>query len=292
MVQRQECEQHPNLFGKNAELGDSSDRAGRDSAGAKTTNSLEAADKLKQLGMLTGKVAHELRNPLGTINTAVYVIERRGQSDDPKIDQAIERIKTAIARSDRLISELLDFAKGNELAKDLIPVDLWLTRVLAEQAQNLPRAIKLEFNLDAGSAAIAFDAYKMQASINNLINNAAEALVGKGDDPSSYFRSDPEIRVSTRLAQRGLEISVYNNGPMIDEQDMKKILTPLFTTKSFGTGLGLSVVQDILVQHGGGLEIENGRQTGVTFTAWISSESLQMAEDCTERTGSIMCGLN
>ncbi len=268
----------------NCQTGDKADAAG--------TNSKEAPDKLQQLGMLIGKVAHELRNPLGTINTSAYLIERRSQSDDPKIEEAIERMKTAIGRCERLIAELLDFAKANQLAKDHISLDLWLTRILAEQAQGLPSAIELEFSLGVGEATVALDAHKMQAVISNLIANAAEALVGKGEIPSNYFRPDPKICVSSRRTPRGIEVSVYNNGPRIDEQDLKKIMRPLYTTKSFGTGLGLSVVQDILKQHGGGLEIENGGETGVTFTAWISCEPLEEVGNFGERTGSIMCGLN
>lgn len=251
----------------------------------------DSEDKLRQLGMLTGKVAHELCNPLSTIHNSLHVIERQARPGDLKLEAAIERIRAAVCRSNRLVTELLDFAKANQLSKDVIPCDLWLSRILAEQAQYLPNAIKLDFDLAAGDAAIAFDAYKMEASISNLINNAAEALVGKDYNPFNNFRSDPLIRVSSTLAERGLEISVYNNGPKIEEANLEKILTPLYTTKSFGTGLGLSVVQDILLQHGGGLEIENGADTGVTFTAWIPTDAERGAETARVRTGSIMCGL-
>jgi signal transduction histidine kinase len=263
-----------------------------DEAAAADANPIEVADKMQQLGMHIGKVAHELRNPLGTINTSAYLIERHSQSDNPKLVEAIDRMKGAIGRCDRLIAELLDFAKANQLAKDRIPLDLWLTRILGEQAQNLPRELELEFNLGVGEAMVTIDAHKMQAAIANLINNATEALMGKNENSADYYRQDPKIRISSRLTQRGVEISVYNNGPKIDEQDLEKILTPLYTTKSFGTGLGLSVVQDTLRQHDGGLEIENGSDTGVTFTAWVSSGLSNSAHDCDERTGSIMCGLN
>ena len=265
---------------------------GDDKAAAADANPIDVADKMQQLGMHIGKVAHELRNPLGTINTSAYLIERHSQSDNPKVGEAIDRMKGAIGRCDRLIAELLDFAKANQLTKDRIPLDLWLTRILAEQAQSLPRELELEFNLGVGEAMVAIDTDKMQAAISNLINNATEALMGKNENSADYFRQDPRIRICSRLTQRGVEISVYNNGPKIDEQDLEKILTPLYTTKSFGTGLGLSVVQDTLTQHGGGLEIKNGSDTGVTFTAWISSGLSMATHNCDERTGSIMCGLN
>ena len=155
---------------------------GDNEVAAADANPVDVADKMQQLGMHIGKVAHELRNPLGTINTSAHLIERLSQSDNPKLGEAIDRMKGAIGRCERMIAELLDFAKANELAKDRIPLDLWLTRILAEQAQSLPRELALEFNLGAGEAMVAIDAHKMQAAIANLINNATEALMGKNEE--------------------------------------------------------------------------------------------------------------
>jgi signal transduction histidine kinase len=94
-------------------------------------------------------------------------------------------------------------------------------------------------------------------------------MVGMGDDPHKFKTQSPKIRVNTRKSDRGIEIDVTDNGPGIAEEQIPKILEPLFTTKSFGTGLGLPAAIQVLEQHRGGLQVRGGLGTGATFTAWI-----------------------
>ena len=94
-------------------------------------------------------------------------------------------------------------------------------------------------------------------------------MVGKGDDPQKFKTQTPKIWVVTRQSQRGIEIDVSDNGPGIAEEQIPKILEPLFTTKSFGTGLGLPAALQVLEQHCGGLQVNGGLGKGATFTAWI-----------------------
>jgi signal transduction histidine kinase len=92
--------------------------------------------------------------------------------------------------------------------------------------------------------------------------------VGKGDDPKKFASRNPLITVSTRLSARGVELIVTDNGPGIPSDQLSKVFEPLFTTKSFGTGLGLPAVLKIIEQHGGDIEVESHPGTGATFTAW------------------------
>jgi signal transduction histidine kinase len=101
------------------------------------------------------------------------------------------------------------------------------------------------------------------------MSNASEAMVGKGDDPARIATSNPRIEIVTARTERGIEISVKDNGPGIASENLAKILEPLFTTKNFGTGLGLPAVEKILEQHGGGLSIASQPGQGATFTAWF-----------------------
>jgi signal transduction histidine kinase len=94
-------------------------------------------------------------------------------------------------------------------------------------------------------------------------------MVGKGTD---LLTRNPRIRVSTRPAGSNIEIEVADNGPGIAAENLQKILEPLFTTKSFGVGLGLPAVEKILEQHGGGLRIESRPGEGAAFTAWFPIE--------------------
>ncbi len=112
----------------------------------------------------------------------------------------------------------------------------------------------------------------MRRVIVNLLSNASEAMVGKGDDPSKFAVSDPRIRVATKAGPRGVEIVVSDNGPGMAPEVLEKILDPLFTTKTFGTGLGLPAVEKILHEHGGDLIVESTPGQGAKFTAWFPAQ--------------------
>jgi signal transduction histidine kinase len=129
--------------------------------------------------------------------------------------------------------------------------------------------VTIECRLGLGGRQASFDPGRLQRAVINLVANASEAMVGKGDDPSKFACAHPTVVVATTLTARGLEFSVTDNGPGIAEDNLEKILEPLFTTKNFGTGLGLPAVQKILEQHGGGLEVRSKPGEGACFTAWM-----------------------
>lgn len=224
--------------------------------------------KMAQLGQLTATVAHELRNPLGAVRTSSFLMERKLKGKGLGVEAQLNRINSGVTRCDTIISQLLDFSRTRALQCELHPLDEWLTKFLEEEVQALPEAVSVECHLGTGGELIAFDPSRMGRVLINLISNAAEAMVGKGDDPSKFTTSDPRIEITSKIGDRGAEISVADNGPGISDADQQKIFEPLFTTKNFGTGLGLPAVQKILEQHGGGLEFNTALGKGTKFTAW------------------------
>src|SRR4029078_4181875 len=114
-----------------------------------------------------------------------------------------------------------------------------LVKLVEEEAQKLPAAIAIECDLGLEGILVAFDQARLSRVLINLLNNASEAMVGRGDDPTRFATQTPKIIVATRKSARGIEIDICDNGPGIAEDHIAKILEPLFTTKSFGTGLGL-----------------------------------------------------
>ena len=106
------------------------------------------------------------------------------------------------------------------------------------------------------------DEDRMSRVIINLMANASEAMVGKGDKATAPAASGPRIQIKTRRTYRGIEISVRDNGPGMTDEVRARVLEPLFTTKNFGTGLGLPAVEKIVEQHGGGLDIETALGQG------------------------------
>ena len=225
--------------------------------------------RMAQLGQLTATVAHEIRNPLGAVRTAAFLMERKLKGKELGVEPQLVRISNGITRCDNIISQLLDFSRSRALQFETIGVDDWLGKVIGEEAERLPAAITIECQFGLVGIAAAVDPPRMGRVIVNLVSNAAEAMVGKGDDPESFTTADPRILITTTLSQRGAEISVSDNGPGISDETLKRILEPLFTTKSFGTGLGLPAAEKILQDHHGGLEVRSAPGAGATFTAWF-----------------------
>ena len=235
--------------------------------------------KLAQMGQLVATVAHELRNPLSAVRTSAYLLKRKLTGLSVNVDTQLQRIDNSVARCDAVITQFLDYAKSHQLEYKEFPVDNWVVKLVEEEAQKLPEMIEVECSLGLDGVSASFDPSRLSRVLINLISNASEAMVGKGDDPQKFKTQTPKISVVTRQSQRGIEIDVSDNGPGIAEDQIPKILEPLFTTKSFGTGLGLPAAIQVLEQHRGGLQVNGGLGKGATFTAWIplSPQQVQAA---------------
>jgi signal transduction histidine kinase len=234
-----------------------------------TQEEMVKAGRMAQLGQLTATVAHELRNPLAAVRTSAFVLDRKIKGKGMGVEQQLQRIDNGVVRCDNIISQLLDFARTRPVQRKLLDLDNWLVKVIEEEAAKLPAAVTIECTLGLGGLVAAIDPERMSRSLINLISNASEALVGKGDDVSGRPDFAPKITINSGRTDRGIEISVTDNGPGISAENLLKIMEPLFTTKSFGTGLGLPAVEKILEQHGGGLEIASKPGKGACFTAWF-----------------------
>ncbi|HUR43966.1 MAG TPA: ATP-binding protein [Aestuariivirga sp.] len=225
--------------------------------------------RMAQLGQLTATVAHEIRNPLGAVRTSAYLLERKTKDKGLGIEPQLERIANGVMRCDNIITQLLDFARSSALTVKDIDFDEWLTKVLEDEVPKLPGVITVEFNPGAGGLSVCFDEARLQRAVINLLSNASEAMVGNGQDPSKFTCANPKITITTSASARGVEVAVRDNGPGISEANMKKIMEPLFTTKNFGTGLGLPAIEKIMDLHGGGLETHSTLGEGACFTLWL-----------------------
>ena len=225
--------------------------------------------KLAQLGQLTATVAHEIRNPLGAIRTASYLIEMKIKNKGMGVEPQLQRIAAQVARCDKIISELLDFTRSRALDRKAFNVDDWVRSIVEEERKALPGMLHITYDLGLGSIECGIDEDRMRRVLINLLSNASEAMVGKADAVTAVAALDPRINVATTFAGDMIEISVTDNGPGISEENLAKIMQPLFTTKSFGVGLGLPAVEKILQQHGGGLRIASKLGEGATFTAYF-----------------------
>jgi signal transduction histidine kinase len=225
--------------------------------------------KLAQLGQLTATIAHEIRNPLGAVRTAAYLVERKIKDKGLDLGSELARINGGIKRCDKIITELLDFARSKSPLLKTVTIDEWVRATVEEERTGLPPAIQFSYDLGLGDTKAAFDPDRMRRVMINLLSNASEAMIASGKAQAHVVARDPTIVVSTRIVSNNVEITVTDNGPGISEENLTKILEPLFTTKSFGVGLGLPAVEQILSLHGGGLRIKSKVGEGAAVTAWL-----------------------
>jgi PAS domain S-box-containing protein len=225
--------------------------------------------RMEQLGQLTATIAHELRNPLGSVRTSAFLLERKARDKGLGIEPQLDRINKGIVRCDHIITQLLDFSRNTQLNCTPGDLDAWLTQVLEEESGKLPAAITIECNLGLANSEVPFDPSRLQRAIVNLLSNASEALVGQGDDPAKFSNAKPVISITTRAISGFIVIEVRDNGPGIPAGVLARIREPLFTTKSFGTGLGVPAIEQIAKQHGGRLEVSTEPGLGATFSIWL-----------------------
>ncbi len=227
-------------------------------------------EKLSTLGQLTATVAHELRNPLSAIRNTVFAIKETTAGAGLNLERPLTRVERNVTRCDRIIADLLDFTRMRELNCAPADFDTWVDEVLSNQ--RLPEGMTLRRLFGARGLIVNFDAERMRRVIVNLVENAAQAMT----DLEGRERT---LSVTTRLADGALEILVADTGAGIAPDVLGKVFEPLFSTKSFGTGLGLPTVKQIVEQHGGTVAIQSevGRGTEVAVRLPVSVDSKEMA---------------
>jgi PAS domain S-box-containing protein len=211
-------------------------------------------ERLSALGQLTATMAHELRNPLSAIRNTLFAVKETAANKGVDLERPIARVERSVARCDRIINDLLDYTRVKELRLSEVAPDPWIEEVLGEQ--RLPAGVVLEHRLNA-DCLVAIDPERMRRVLINLVDNAAQAML---DDAA-----ERKIEVTTALDGDCVALVVADSGGGIAPDVLPKVFEPLFSTKSFGTGLGLPMVKQIVELHGGTIAIasEPGKGTQV-----------------------------
>jgi signal transduction histidine kinase len=223
-------------------------------------------ERLSVLGQLTATVAHELRNPLSAIRNTLFSVKEMANGAGLKLDRPISRMERSIERCNRIIGDLLEYARHRDLRRAPVDFETWLHEVVAEQ--QVPAGIVLSEDFRAPGQPITIDAERLRRVVINLIENAAQAL---GEVPAD----GGERRITVRTGADGdsVEIRVADTGPGIPPENLARIFEPLFSTKSFGTGLGLATVKQIVGQHGGTIDLDSTVGQGTCFTIRLPREA-------------------
>lgn len=235
---------------------------------------LARQERLAALGQLAGTVSHDLRNPLGTIRNSLFSLrESVGPTPSAGSVRLIDRIERNVVRCDSIVSDLLDFAKHGEANRVPIDFDGWLASTLADHS--LPANITLRQDLSAGTEVL-LDQNRFRQVIVNLLDNAAQAMLDPGWQGQSP--RDNVIHVRTSIAGPFLQISVLDTGPGISAEAIGVVFEPLYTTKSFGIGLGLPMVRRIVQQHAGTIDVTSEVGKGATFVIRLPRVPRQQEE--------------
>jgi len=220
----------------------------------RTMRELEDARRLSDIGILAATVAHELRNPLGVINTALYNVKRKRQNHD--IDRHLANIEKKIGESNQIIENLLSYARLKMPTMDDVNVhDLVHECVDHISTKHREKKIKLEWTCDCREKdTIKGDRVQIMEVIENILDNAYQAIEGEGGHISVDGKYDMDEGFFT--------FSVSDNGVGIPEKEMDLIYDPFFTTRARGIGLGLTVCRQIIQLHHGSMIIESQIRKG------------------------------
>jgi signal transduction histidine kinase len=226
---------------------------------------LQRRDRLAAMGEMVGRIAHEIRNPLGSVELFASML-RRDLAEHPGRRYA-EHISVAVQAMDRLLSNLLAYTKPGRPRSAWHDPEAIVRDALTLAAHVIAQApIETQVHRDAAVGQVWCDAAQITQALLNLILNAAQTMPGGG-------------RLTIAIApdwggaadQAAARIAVTDTGPGIDPAHLSRIFDPFFTTRDEGTGLGLAIVHAIADAHQGRVEVDSRPGEGSTFTLIVPS---------------------
>lgn len=236
-----------------------------------TTASLKRADRLAALGQLSAGMAHEIRNPLGSIKGAVEILCSCGPTAEEK-EEFAEIVRQEVARINNLIVEFLRFARPPEPrieTRDIHELVAATVRLVDGLASS--HKVKIVRRCSCATGRVSADEDQIRQVLLNVMLNAVEAMDG-GGVLTLTCSEDP--------ASNAVIVEVSDTGPGVDEDNLERIFDPFFTTKAQGTGLGLSVADQLVRNHGGEIAAKRSEAGGLTVSVCLP----QAARDHSELT--------
>jgi signal transduction histidine kinase len=214
-------------------------------------------ERLSALGRLSTVVAHEIRNPLMIIKTSLHGLRRDGVTPG-QVREAVANIEEEVARLNRIVSEVLDFARPIKFA--FAPLDLNALCADAARAAAPEGAADIRLDLAPGLPPVVSDSDRLRLALVNILTNARHAVAARGEPAPEPIRLSTAARPDGRVV-----IAVRDRGVGINQDELTRIFDPFFTTRSTGTGLGLAITRNIIEGMGGSISISStpGRGTDV-----------------------------
>jgi signal transduction histidine kinase len=211
------------------------------------------AERLATIGQFAASIGHELRNPLGVVESSLYLIRQhlKAEAEAPAVKKHLDRIGSEVQRANKTIHDLLDLARNRPPQRRATSVHELVSS--AAEAALLPAAVTLHAPAGA-DLTLSVDPDQLRQVFVNLFANAAQALKGRG-----------QIWIDAEAEPDGAAwVRIRDDGPGIPAENRARIFEALFTTKAKGSGLGLALCRRIMEAHGGVIEVED-RADGASF---------------------------
>jgi signal transduction histidine kinase len=214
-------------------------------------------ERLAVLGQLAAGVSHELRNPLGVIQNAIYFLNLVQPDAGDNIKEYYGIIEEEAHTAVRIVTDLLDFSSPIQYVDREPTAVSELARQTLERLPT-PSWVEVALELPAGLPPVYADRRHVVQVLGNLVVNAYQAMPEGG-----------KLTLSARQQDERVAIAVIDTGVGIPPEDMRKLFEPLFTTKARGIGLGLAVSRKLAEANGGRIEVQSEPGKGSTFTLYL-----------------------
>lgn len=243
-----------------------------------TQKELIRTERLAILGQFSGNISHELRNPLGVIDSSIYYLQMRLNEKDEKVHEHLDRISQSVKTATTIIENLLNLTRMNKPILTRYNLINLMTDCL--RTCKIPDEVKVVEDFPETEILVKAEKEQIRMAINNLVKNAVAAMNSKGT-LTIMIRKDGEAEA---------EISFMDTGAGINPDHITQVFLPLFSTKAKGIGLGLSITKMIVENHGGKISVEAEPEKGAKFCIrlpLIREESADLPEK-TEETEETM----
>ena len=236
---------------------------------------LARSEKLASMGTLLSGVAHELNNPLSNISSSCQILQEELETGEKAFQkELLEQIDDQTERAKNIVRSLLDFARDRDFHRESLPLAELISETLRFSKGQIPHGVTIIVEIDS-HISIFSDRQRLQQALLNLIKNALEAVGDKGRITlSASIKSSSHEKFNAidfhgkcEIFTEVVDIEIHDNGPGISPEILPRIFDPFFTTKEVGkgSGLGLSIVHDIIEEQAGCIAVQSFPETGTTF---------------------------
>jgi signal transduction histidine kinase len=224
-------------------------------------------DRLATLGEMAAAIAHEVKNPLASIEVMAGVLKRQLPNEGEALETLNDIIKEA-KMANAIVVEVLEFVRPIQLQVERAALDDVIKDSITLAEGKMRRgAVSIGMHLAPEVPPLLADGHQLRQLFSNLLANAFEALGGEGhvEIRGTLLPGEEEPAGATEPQPPQVVVEVRDNGPGISPDDLERIFSPFFTTKPQGTGLGLAIVRKVVDAHDGHIDAVSARGHGATF---------------------------